>query len=414
MAIPREQLYKEVWSEPMTKVAARYGVSSSFLARVCERLRVPRPARGYWAKLAVGKASDQPPLPDARPGEEIKWSRHNEPRRVAPCRPEPPQRRRRARRQASSQPEVHELIVGARTHFDAAKVSDAGYLRPSKRLLVDIFVSEGFLSRALETANAIFREIESCGYGVSFAPVGGTFIRSPIDKATKGWPGEYYHGHWSPCRPTLAFIGTVAFGLCLFELAEEVEVAYVNGSYVPMAELRAPKRRNADIGWTTKRHVPTGRLCLRAYSPYPQADWEYLWSEQDTRPLIEIAPRIVSKLEREAATIANLVEEGNRRAEIERLEWEEQCRQWEEEERERRRQQNIEESRKELAEIIDAWGTATRTEQFFQDAERRAADLSDNEKAVIVERLQEARSLLGGINALERLSEWKPPSERDA
>lgn len=47
MAVTRETLYEEVWAEPMTKVAARYGVSSSFLARVCERLNVPRPSRGY-------------------------------------------------------------------------------------------------------------------------------------------------------------------------------------------------------------------------------------------------------------------------------------------------------------------------------------------------------------------------------
>ncbi|HPA80588.1 MAG TPA: hypothetical protein PLS95_07210 [Thermoanaerobaculales bacterium] len=37
MGVTREKLYEEVWAEPMTTVAARYGVSSNFLARVCER-----------------------------------------------------------------------------------------------------------------------------------------------------------------------------------------------------------------------------------------------------------------------------------------------------------------------------------------------------------------------------------------
>jgi methylaspartate ammonia-lyase len=36
--VDRETLYQEVWAQPMTTVAVRYGVSSSFLARVCERL----------------------------------------------------------------------------------------------------------------------------------------------------------------------------------------------------------------------------------------------------------------------------------------------------------------------------------------------------------------------------------------
>ena len=33
MSVTREALYDEVWAEPMTTVAARYAVSSSFLAR---------------------------------------------------------------------------------------------------------------------------------------------------------------------------------------------------------------------------------------------------------------------------------------------------------------------------------------------------------------------------------------------
>jgi hypothetical protein len=71
MAINRDKLYEEIWAEPMTKVAAKYVVSSSFLARVCERLHVPRPSRGYWAQLEVGKAAPKPPLPEARPGDEL-------------------------------------------------------------------------------------------------------------------------------------------------------------------------------------------------------------------------------------------------------------------------------------------------------------------------------------------------------
>ncbi len=50
--ISRESLYELVWAESMLKVAARFGVSSSYLARVCTLLNVPRPARGYWAKLS--------------------------------------------------------------------------------------------------------------------------------------------------------------------------------------------------------------------------------------------------------------------------------------------------------------------------------------------------------------------------
>lgn len=69
--VSREALNGMVWSEPMLRVAARFGVSSSYMARVCTLLNVPRPERGYWAKLAVGKAPKQPPLPELRPGDPL-------------------------------------------------------------------------------------------------------------------------------------------------------------------------------------------------------------------------------------------------------------------------------------------------------------------------------------------------------
>ena len=88
--VSREQLYEEVWAEPMTKVALKYGVSSSFMARVCSWLNVPRPERGYWAKLAVGKSTKQPPLPDAEPGDELEWNRYGPARRAKLPVPKPP------------------------------------------------------------------------------------------------------------------------------------------------------------------------------------------------------------------------------------------------------------------------------------------------------------------------------------
>src|SRR5690554_5995015 len=73
--VDRETLYHQVWNEPMTRLAAKYRVSSSYLARVCKMLGVPRPERGYWAKIAAGKKVRIPPLPEAQPEHELIWSR---------------------------------------------------------------------------------------------------------------------------------------------------------------------------------------------------------------------------------------------------------------------------------------------------------------------------------------------------
>jgi hypothetical protein len=51
----RAQLMAEVWAEPLTVVARRYGLSNVGIAKLCTRLNIPRPAQGYWAKQAAGK-----------------------------------------------------------------------------------------------------------------------------------------------------------------------------------------------------------------------------------------------------------------------------------------------------------------------------------------------------------------------
>lgn len=77
--VSREELYELVWSIPMIKVAEKFSVSGSYMARVCSVLNVPRPERGYWAKLEVGKASARPALPEALPGDQLFWSQEGDP-----------------------------------------------------------------------------------------------------------------------------------------------------------------------------------------------------------------------------------------------------------------------------------------------------------------------------------------------
>lgn len=62
----RQELYDLVWTEPMTKLAARYDISGNGLAKACRRADIPVPERGYWARKAAGKKVTQTPLPDAK------------------------------------------------------------------------------------------------------------------------------------------------------------------------------------------------------------------------------------------------------------------------------------------------------------------------------------------------------------
>ena len=62
-AVDRETLYREVWTSPVTDVAPRYGLSDVGLVKICHKLAIPVPSRGYWAKVRAGRLMKIPPLP---------------------------------------------------------------------------------------------------------------------------------------------------------------------------------------------------------------------------------------------------------------------------------------------------------------------------------------------------------------
>ena len=68
VTVSREELFRQVWTTPMSRLARDYGISGNGLAKICDRLRVPYPPRGYWAKKAAGKKVVQYRLPDREDG----------------------------------------------------------------------------------------------------------------------------------------------------------------------------------------------------------------------------------------------------------------------------------------------------------------------------------------------------------
>jgi hypothetical protein len=61
--IEREQLYRDVWSQSLTKLAPKYHLSDNGLRKVCKALNVPLPQQGHWAKVAAGHTISPRPLP---------------------------------------------------------------------------------------------------------------------------------------------------------------------------------------------------------------------------------------------------------------------------------------------------------------------------------------------------------------
>jgi hypothetical protein len=399
----------------MTAVAARYGVSSSFLARVCERLRVPRPGRGYWAQLKVGKPTPRPALPSAEPGDELEWTKDGAPRRRAPAPSQPPDSKRW--RRVGPRPDRHPLVVGVKEFFENTwPVSESGYLRPRKRLLPDLHVTAGALARALDVASELYLALEDRGHHVRLAPGDGSYRRPDIHhrEHPPKQPDFYFRDRWNPARPTLVFVGTVAIGLTLVERSQRTEVRYVNGKYVPVSTLPAtkPGRLQRWSDWTTHHDLPTGCLVLRAFSPYSRAEWSQEWAEKQPGELSRRFRQITKALEAAAPVISALVEEGARQAELERQRWEIEHREHARQEAERRRIEALKDSREQLLEIVSKWGRARQIEVFFEEATQAAQGLPSSESTRLLARLTRACELLGGIDPLHHFDAWQSPEDR--
>lgn len=417
--VTREELYELVWSTPMIKVAEKFEVSGSYLARVCTELRVPRPERGYWAKLAVGKAPQRPALPEPLPGDPILWSRADG--LPAPVVPRPRQAPSvRTPRPARPVVGIHGLIRGAKAHFLASrKVHDEVHLKPYKKLLVDVTASRSGLDKALEFANDLFNALESAGHRVVISPQDAQFWRKRIDE--KEVPPQKdprhdpygYDRRWSPYRPTVAYVDSVAYGLAVIEMTESVEMRYVNGKYIRESEYVPPKNRHYhEHTWTSTRDLPSGRLRQVVYAPYPSVSWSTSFQETKARTLTQDIPRIVKAIEGEVAPIIEKLKEAERQAEIRRLEQlaEEERRRQEEDRR--RIVLSVKESRDQLEQVIQAWSKAVSLEQFFQGIEERAQPLPESNRRDVLERLQLAREFVGTQDPLVFFRSWKTPTER--
>lgn len=65
VVLTREELYRQVWETPMIRLGEKYGISGNGLKKICNRLDVPYPPLGFWAKLQAGKPTKVPALPEA-------------------------------------------------------------------------------------------------------------------------------------------------------------------------------------------------------------------------------------------------------------------------------------------------------------------------------------------------------------
>ena len=169
--VSREALYEEVWRDPMTIVAPRYGLSDVGLMKICKKLRIPVPGRGYWAKvkagrptrklplltLAVGARTPPGPIPlsvqeaalRARVQDALLQTRRNQPAISVP----------------SELIDPHPLVraAAARLRQRDGWGHTAGVRSATKEVL-DIQVTKSCLDRALRLMDTLLKALETSGF----------------------------------------------------------------------------------------------------------------------------------------------------------------------------------------------------------------------------------------------------------
>lgn len=275
----RLDLYKAVWSEPMVRVAARLGLSDVGLAKLCARLRVPVPGRGYWAKVKAGYMVRKMPLPDSdqdtgNPQELWRLRRSFEkamelvsakeriketfgPQPVKPSGPSPEA--------------LHPLVAASLPKLERAGLKIEPIQR--KQACISIAVSPERLARAAEVMSLAITSLEARGVPVE--------VTKPVE--AKEGPG----GRRAQDSLTVAKVHTYELPFELFEEEEMVEVAPAEPPKLSKIGLPLGPGKPAKL-----EAVPTGKLVLHILDEH-HFGVRRRWGDRKTTPLERQVPAFV-------------------------------------------------------------------------------------------------------------------------
>lgn len=179
--VTREELYEWVWTTPTQQLAERFGISDVALAKICKKLKVPKPPRGYWAQVASGYKPRKAALPKVGSAHQQHVYLDGEPKIVEKPSLSGPTLSliETVNQKEISIPDVlarpHPLIRATRAYLKSQKPNDYGMLWRNEDC-VDIRISKTSMMRGLILLDVLFRQLESLGYQISLSDRSGTRI----------------------------------------------------------------------------------------------------------------------------------------------------------------------------------------------------------------------------------------------
>lgn len=167
-----EELYQLVWEKPMQALAQEFGISDVGLAKVCKRHSIPRPERGYWAKLYSGRKMKKPSLPKSAKRNEIIRIVKTE-KIELPIDPKQPVSKIIVHDTLRN---PHPLIEMAQKNMTFNQHDDGRSCSPKNMHCLSIRATKQTFPRALRIMDAVIKTLEEAGLIVKLNSQGATRI----------------------------------------------------------------------------------------------------------------------------------------------------------------------------------------------------------------------------------------------
>jgi len=191
--VDRETLYNEVWSEPVSVVAARYGLSDVGLAKICRAWAVPLPSRGYWAKVKAGRVMRKVPLPElAQPVRRIANLVKLPPEQFA-IREAAKETKARIRKEVLTSPveevaasPMHPLVRAASKRLRRRDGWPADTLvRSAPKEVINVAVTRSTIDRALAFLDSLLKTLATQGFDAEVDEERGATILRRVETDTR-------------------------------------------------------------------------------------------------------------------------------------------------------------------------------------------------------------------------------------
>ena len=169
--IKREELYEQVWTMPITKIAASYGVSDSAIIKMCKKMEIPRPGVGYWTQVQHGRTINKPRLrklsKHGAESHQIHLPPTNASKTASIKGPIDPKTQRPLRISVVDTLDApHPLVAANIKRFKNAKPDAKGILRSESANHFDLEVSRDSLDRALRIMNSLLYAFDQQGWAL--------------------------------------------------------------------------------------------------------------------------------------------------------------------------------------------------------------------------------------------------------